>query len=102
MSILGSLNPGFYEVCELYADLTALRGALQRQEGLLGPYWRLKIQIVIRFGGTELEAFLEWERNVRLGESIQSVFSLTFCFVLGVHAHRAGLYNGHGTWNIGE
>lgn len=29
-------------------------------------YWRLYFDICIRFGGTELEAFIEWEENVRL------------------------------------
>ncbi|KAF8602531.1 hypothetical protein BDV93DRAFT_545197 [Ceratobasidium sp. AG-I] len=59
----GSINPGFQEVCELSADLTALRGVLQEEEGIFGSYWLLKFVIGIRFGGTELEAFIEWEEE---------------------------------------
>ncbi|KAF8592924.1 hypothetical protein BDV93DRAFT_567092 [Ceratobasidium sp. AG-I] len=59
----GSLNPGFSKVCELSADLSSLRGALQRQQNCHGTYWMLEFVIGIRFGGTELEAFMEWEEN---------------------------------------
>lgn len=62
---LGSINPGFQEVCELSADLTALQGILTEQEGPSGNYWVLKFVVGIRFGGTELEAFIEWEKDVR-------------------------------------
>lgn len=59
----GNLSPGFYEVCELSADLSSLRGALKQEEGLNGTYWHLKFMIGIRFGGTEMEAFIEWEED---------------------------------------
>ncbi|KAF8593088.1 hypothetical protein BDV93DRAFT_590102 [Ceratobasidium sp. AG-I] len=59
----GSLNPGFSKVCELSANLMSMRGALESQQGLYGVCWRLKFVIGIRFGGTELEAFIEWEED---------------------------------------
>jgi hypothetical protein len=31
-----------------------------------GPYWTLVYTIGIRFGGTELEAYIEWTSNVSL------------------------------------
>lgn len=29
-------------------------------------YWRLYFEVCIRFGGTEIEAYLEWEESVRI------------------------------------
>jgi len=59
----GAVAAGFFKVCDISADLSSLRGALQRQEGCHGIYWILEFTIGIRFGGTEMEAFIEWEEN---------------------------------------
>ncbi|CAE6465614.1 unnamed protein product [Rhizoctonia solani] len=41
-----------------------LSGALEPKVGANGSkYWRLYFDVCIRFGGTELEAYLEWEEN---------------------------------------
>ncbi|KAF8593068.1 hypothetical protein BDV93DRAFT_590255, partial [Ceratobasidium sp. AG-I] len=70
----GSLNPGFNKVCELSADLTALKGTLKREEGSHGTYWVLDFTVAIRFGGTELEAFIEWKENVGQDKHLEKGF----------------------------
>ncbi|KAF8606745.1 hypothetical protein BDV93DRAFT_488627 [Ceratobasidium sp. AG-I] len=58
------LLPGFHLVCMIRADLNHLSGALQRRTGIRGAaYWSMSFDICIRFGGTELEAFLEWHEH---------------------------------------
>lgn len=59
----GYLNHGFYDVCTLTADLKSLRGAMEPKTGLNGTYWQISFSVGIRFGGTQLEAFIEWEEN---------------------------------------
>ncbi|KAG8717707.1 hypothetical protein FRC08_006899 [Ceratobasidium sp. 394] len=60
----GVLNDGFYKSCTITADLTNLSGALEPRVGMEGKrYWRLHFDVCIRFGGTELEAYLEWEED---------------------------------------
>ncbi|ELU36973.1 hypothetical protein AG1IA_08996 [Rhizoctonia solani AG-1 IA] len=45
-------------------NLNNLRGALKAKKSPLGvKYWKLKYQVCIRFGGTELESYLEWREN---------------------------------------
>ncbi|KAF8755231.1 ATP binding [Rhizoctonia solani] len=57
-----NLLPIFRKVCTISADLRVLEGALERKVGLRGAdYWELEISVCMRFGGTELEAFLEWK-----------------------------------------
>ena len=41
-----------------------MRGLLIKEMGSKGYYWILKYRIGIRFGGTELEAFIEWTEGV--------------------------------------
>jgi hypothetical protein len=58
---------GFQKSCTIAADLKNLSGALEPRIGAHGSmYWRLYFDVCIRFGGTELEAYLEWEENVSL------------------------------------
>ncbi|QRW20327.1 heat shock protein 70 kDa 12A [Rhizoctonia solani] len=57
-----NLLPTFRKVCTISADLRGLEGALERKAGLRGAdYWELEVSVCMRFGGTELEAFLEWK-----------------------------------------
>lgn len=59
------MYPSFRTVCTLSADLRGLEGALEKKIGDQGSaYWSLKCDVCIRFGGTELEAYLEWKENV--------------------------------------
>ena len=51
-------------MCSVQADLSGLRGLLVRTMGTSGYYWTLEFDIGIRFGGTELEAFIEWKEGV--------------------------------------
>jgi len=60
----GQLLPNFHHVCTITADLKHLSGALEQNIGIHGAiYWTLVFDVCIRFGGTELEAYLEWEEN---------------------------------------
>ncbi|KAG8701438.1 hypothetical protein FRC09_005371 [Ceratobasidium sp. 395] len=60
----GILNDGFQNSCTIAADLTNLSGALEPKTSEGGKkYWRLHFDVCIRFGGTELEAYLEWEEG---------------------------------------
>jgi hypothetical protein len=61
---IGDLNPGFKEICRVRADLNGLRGLLVKRMGVQKYYWTLNYKVGIRFGGTELEAFIEWEKKV--------------------------------------
>ncbi|KAF8606751.1 hypothetical protein BDV93DRAFT_468343 [Ceratobasidium sp. AG-I] len=57
----GNLMSGFQKVCVVTASLNNLRNALKRNTTRNGvPYWSLNFNVCIRFGRTELEAFLEW------------------------------------------
>ncbi|KAF8606749.1 hypothetical protein BDV93DRAFT_488634 [Ceratobasidium sp. AG-I] len=65
------LNDGFQRSCTISANLTNLGGALEPRIGAHGEmYWRLYFEVCVRFGGTELEAYLEWEEKgaTRTGE----------------------------------
>ncbi|CAE6446619.1 Heat shock 70 kDa protein 12A OS=Homo sapiens GN=HSPA12A PE=1 SV=2 [Rhizoctonia solani AG-1 IB] len=60
----GVLANGFQNSCTISANLTNLSGALEPRIGVQGnKYWRLYFEVCIRFGGTELEAYLEWEEG---------------------------------------
>lgn len=62
---IDDLNLGFKQVCTVRANLNRLRGRLTKKIGPNGPYWKLYYVIGIRFGRTQLEAFLEWDEDVR-------------------------------------
>ncbi|QRW20325.1 heat shock protein 70 kDa 12A [Rhizoctonia solani] len=53
--------PNFRKSCTISADLRGLEGALERRRGRRGNFWSLKIDVCMRFGGTELEAYIEWK-----------------------------------------
>ncbi|KAL5632506.1 hypothetical protein ACGC1H_005453 [Rhizoctonia solani] len=58
------LRPGFQGACTIRANLKNLEGALVSGMGKNGDrYWTLHFTVCIRFGGTELESYLEWEEN---------------------------------------
>ncbi|KAG9103543.1 hypothetical protein FRC06_010028 [Ceratobasidium sp. 370] len=60
----GGYQHGFQKSCTITANLANLSGALRPAIGLRGKiYWILDFDICIRFGGTELEAYLEWEED---------------------------------------
>jgi hypothetical protein len=55
------------------ADLSGKKGLLHEKTGANGIYWSLDFTIGIRFGGTELEAFVEWFEGVMLSHCIPLV-----------------------------
>lgn len=57
----------------MQADLSGKAGLLHEARGANGNYWILEFTIGIRFGGTELEAFVEWYERVKLSHCIQLV-----------------------------
>ncbi|KAG8792442.1 hypothetical protein FRC12_006089 [Ceratobasidium sp. 428] len=60
----GSISPGFRRFCSITADISGLRNALRAETGVGGArHWSLVFEVCIRFGRTELEAFLEWNEN---------------------------------------
>ncbi|KEP54004.1 heat shock 70 kDa protein 12A [Rhizoctonia solani 123E] len=59
----GSLLKGFDNVCLITADLRSLAGALEAKIGPRGTYWGLLFWVCVRFGGTEISAYLEWEED---------------------------------------
>ncbi|KAG8710383.1 hypothetical protein FRC11_004568 [Ceratobasidium sp. 423] len=62
----GLYNPGFRSECKVTANLQNLSGALEMSFGAGGKiYWELEFCLCIRFGGVELEAFIEWKENVK-------------------------------------
>lgn len=64
---VGNPYRDFTEVCTVAADLQNLKGILERKySATTGVYWKLGFQVCIRFGGTEISAYLEWVQNVSL------------------------------------
>ncbi|KAG8732572.1 hypothetical protein FRC11_012525 [Ceratobasidium sp. 423] len=59
-----NLLPSFRKACTIRADLRGLEGALEKKVGLGGSdFWSLDIEVCMRFGGTELEAYIEWQER---------------------------------------
>ncbi|KAH7339939.1 hypothetical protein B0J17DRAFT_657366 [Rhizoctonia solani] len=61
----GNLLEAFRKVGSLAAQMWDVEGALEHQEGLCGGpgYWKMNVDVCIRFGGTELETWAEWKQN---------------------------------------
>ncbi|KAG8761842.1 hypothetical protein FRC11_012757, partial [Ceratobasidium sp. 423] len=61
----GYLAKGFEQICTVTADLSGLQGALTKRVGKR-KYYQLYFLVALRFGGTELKAFIEWVENGRV------------------------------------
>ncbi|KAF8606754.1 hypothetical protein BDV93DRAFT_468345 [Ceratobasidium sp. AG-I] len=59
----GRINRGFEEICQVEADLSGMRQALKKKTGRDGDYYYLDFTMALQFGGTELQAFVEWEQD---------------------------------------
>ncbi|KAG8759783.1 hypothetical protein FRC11_001446 [Ceratobasidium sp. 423] len=59
----GIMLPRFQNACTIRANLKNLQGALKSAVGSRGSYWTLNYDVCIRFGGTELEGYMEWEER---------------------------------------
>lgn len=89
---LGLLLEKFRKVCTVSAGLRSLSGALASATGAGGrTYWHVAFDVCIRFGGTELEAYLEWKEKVNYVQyrvlRVYSTYSLT-----GNHPHGSSDY----------
>ncbi|KAG9078562.1 hypothetical protein FS749_009399 [Ceratobasidium sp. UAMH 11750] len=60
----GVLLPGWKHVCVVSAKVQDLKSMLVEHDSpITGSYWTLSYRIGIRFGGTQLTAFIEWDEN---------------------------------------
>ncbi|KDQ12502.1 hypothetical protein BOTBODRAFT_146701 [Botryobasidium botryosum FD-172 SS1] len=66
LDVQGTPNRGFEEVCAIQADLTAARNTIAPANGPFGRYWRLHFRIVLKFGGTELTASVQWKQKKKM------------------------------------
>ena len=71
----GRRLPQVRTLCTLRADLSRLRGSLKRLTGPNGQYYRVDFEVVVRFGGTQLQATIQWKEGVRVEDQLQSVDS---------------------------
>jgi hypothetical protein len=61
----GRLLPEMRQICTLYAEGNQLRPILKEMTAPDGtPYWWLEFQVLVRLGGTQLHARLQWEHDV--------------------------------------
>jgi hypothetical protein len=74
---LGNLVPKLRYVCDLRADLSQLRDSLVVQTGPDGTkFWKVEYQVVVLFGGTRLQAHLQWKDKVRTFLFLSSIVSV--------------------------
>ncbi|KDN36956.1 hypothetical protein RSAG8_10490, partial [Rhizoctonia solani AG-8 WAC10335] len=59
----GKLLQGFCKVAHLQIDQKCICGTLESRTSAGIRYWRLEFEICMLFGRTELEAYMEWERE---------------------------------------
>ncbi|KDN48293.1 hypothetical protein RSAG8_02885, partial [Rhizoctonia solani AG-8 WAC10335] len=68
-----TMLPKFQYACTVRANLKNLQGALKSAVGTHGSrYWTLNYDVCIRFGGTELEGYMEWEEGVSISHPIEA------------------------------
>ena len=63
---IGNRLPQFRTLCLLEADLSILQSSLKLKEGPKEKYYEVNYSIAIRFGGTQLQARLQWNEGVRM------------------------------------
>ncbi|KAG8829562.1 hypothetical protein FRC17_006388 [Serendipita sp. 399] len=72
-TILGELVPEARYLCKLTGDLSRLRSSLSKRNGIGGrPYWMINFQVLVSFGGTKLQARMQWYEGTRLQRSAAS------------------------------
>jgi len=59
-------------LCTLKADLSGLRGSLRCKTGPSDLYYQVEFEVVVRLGGTQLQATVQWKEGVRIGGKLQS------------------------------
>jgi hypothetical protein len=61
---LGEPLPQIRTLCTLTADFSGLRPSLRPLDGPRSKYYQFDFKIAIRFGGTQLQARIQWEEDV--------------------------------------
>jgi hypothetical protein len=51
-------------LCTLKADLSGLRGSLKQEGGSGKTYYQVDFDIAVKFGGTQLQATIQWKEGV--------------------------------------
>lgn len=64
MDTQGKYLPQVRTLCTLKADISSLRKSLKSDIGPKGEYYKVKFAIAVRFGGTQLQAMLQWNEGV--------------------------------------
>ncbi|KAG8837726.1 hypothetical protein FRC18_008228 [Serendipita sp. 400] len=63
-NILGELVPGARILCTLSGNLSRMRSSLSKKNGVGGqPYWIVTFQVLVLFGGTKMQARLQWNEG---------------------------------------
>ena len=72
--------PGIRPLCTLHADLSMLQKSLKEKGTFHKRYCEVEYEVAVRFGGTQLQARLEWEEKVGVSIFIcaRSEFSQEF------------------------
>ncbi len=64
ITLSGNLAHGIEEICTISTDMSGISDVLKEWRGSDGKYWTVDFNIGIQFGGTELQAYLEWTKYV--------------------------------------
>ncbi len=64
ITLSDNLARGIEEICTISADMSGVPGILKESWGSDGKYWTVQFNVGIQFGGTELQAYLEWTKDV--------------------------------------
>ncbi|KIM25122.1 hypothetical protein M408DRAFT_223772 [Serendipita vermifera MAFF 305830] len=71
--IWGDQLPQIRSLCKLKANLLALRSSLKEKGPPYRRYCELNFEVVVRFGGTQLQARVQWKENGVLREGPVSI-----------------------------
>lgn len=64
VTYVGNKLPSLHSLCTIKGDLSNLRNSLVRRTGSKGWYYQVDYDIAIRFGGTQLQATVQWKEGV--------------------------------------
>jgi hypothetical protein len=73
VAFTGNELPQRRTLCTLTADLSRLRGSLRRQQGLINAYYEVAYEVVVKFGGTQLQATIHWMEGVCLDNIVWAI-----------------------------
>ncbi|KIM25133.1 hypothetical protein M408DRAFT_331419 [Serendipita vermifera MAFF 305830] len=73
IDLKGEELPQLRRLCILKADLSGLKNSLKFEIGPKGEYYRVNFRVAIRFGGTQLQARLQWDEQGVLQEGPISI-----------------------------